>query len=114
MAPHPPRRSEHPGAPVALLDHPRAHRSTWGAPRWPPTPPSARTRPGPAGARLGLATGCLIDRRGGGPPRPPPPPPPPPPPGAAAPPSPARPPFSLGGARERPPPPPPPPRAPPP
>src|SRR5437667_992742 len=52
----------------------RAHRSSWGAPIWPPTPPSARTRPGPAVARLGLDTGCLIDRRGGpryGPPHPP-------------------------------------------
>src|SRR5437867_12811217 len=51
-----------------------SHRSSWGAPRWPPTPPSARTRPGPAVARLGLSTGCLIDRRGGprdGPPHPP-------------------------------------------
>src|SRR5439155_22052824 len=50
-----------------------AHRSSWGAPRWPPTPPIARTRPGAAVARLGLSTGCLIDRRGGpryGPPDP--------------------------------------------
>src|SRR2546427_10385126 len=39
----------------------------------PPTPPIARTRPGAAVARLGLSTGCLIDRRGGprdGPPDP--------------------------------------------
>src|SRR5438445_4853465 len=43
----------------------RTHRSSWGAPIWPPTPPSARTRPGPAVARLGLDTGCLIARRGG-------------------------------------------------
>src|SRR5206468_12930456 len=27
----------------------RSHRSSWGAPRWPPTPPIARTRPGAAG-----------------------------------------------------------------
>src|SRR5437867_8141551 len=38
----------------------RAHRSSWGAPIWPPTPPIARTRPGAAVARLGLDTGCLI------------------------------------------------------
>src|SRR5216117_403448 len=51
----------------------RAHRSSWGAPIWPPslfkrrglrpprTPPViARTRPGAAVARLGLDTGCLI------------------------------------------------------
>src|SRR5213593_686302 len=50
-----------------------AHRSSWGAPIWPPslfkrrglrpprTPPAiARTRPGTAVARLGLDTGCLI------------------------------------------------------
>jgi len=50
-----------------------AHRSSWGAPIWPPrsfkrkglrpprTPPAiARTRPGAAVARLGLSTGCLI------------------------------------------------------
>src|SRR3989454_4538392 len=64
-----------------------SHRSSWGAPIWPPslfkrrglrpprTPPaSARTRPGAAVARLGLDTGCLIERRGGpryGPPHPP-------------------------------------------
>src|SRR2546425_11318878 len=51
-----------------------SHRSSWGAPIWPPTPPSARTRPGGAVARLGVDTGCLIDRRGGpryGPPHPP-------------------------------------------
>src|SRR2546428_6130010 len=51
-----------------------SHRSSWGAPIWPPTPPIARTRPGAAVARLGLDTGCLIDRRGGpryGPPHPP-------------------------------------------
>src|SRR3989441_9429811 len=56
------------------VDGTRAHLLSWGAPRWPPTPPNARTRPGAAVARLGLATGCLIDRRGGprdGPPRPP-------------------------------------------
>src|SRR3989454_9981197 len=63
-----------------------SHRSSWGAPRWPPrsfkrkglrpprTPPAiARTRPGGAVARLGLDTGWLIDRRGGprhGPPHP--------------------------------------------
>src|SRR5438093_2959610 len=73
-----------------------SHRSSWGAPRWPPrsfkrrglrpprTPPAiARTHPGGAVARLGLDTGWLIDRRGGGrggPPPPPPPPHPPPPP----------------------------------
>src|SRR5216117_4417827 len=67
MAPHTPRCSERPGEPVALLDHPRAHRSSWGAPIWPPslfkrrglrpprTPPAnARTRPGEAVARLGV------------------------------------------------------------
>src|SRR2546426_11850227 len=50
-----------------------SHRSSWGAPRWPPrsfkrkglrpprTPPAiARTRPGGAVARLGLDTGWLI------------------------------------------------------
>src|SRR3989475_9680577 len=37
-----------------------AHRSSWGAPIWPPTPPIARTRPGGAVARLGLDTGWLI------------------------------------------------------
>src|SRR5213594_3089222 len=42
-----------------------SHRSSWGAPIWPPTPPIARTRPGTAVARLGFDTGCLIDRRGG-------------------------------------------------
>src|SRR2546422_10877696 len=42
-----------------------SHRSSWGAPRWPATPPIARTRPGTAVARLGFDTGCLIDRRGG-------------------------------------------------
>src|SRR5881296_3851513 len=50
-----------------------SHRSSWGAPRWPPTSPIARTRPGAAVARLGLVTGRLIDRRGGprdGPPDP--------------------------------------------
>src|SRR5437899_2506049 len=63
-----------------------SHRSSWGAPIWPPrsfkrkglrpprTPPAiARTRPGEAVARLGLVTGRLIDRRGGpryGPPDP--------------------------------------------
>src|SRR6059036_1934585 len=50
------------------------HRSSWGAPIWPSTPPSARTRPGAAVARLGLDTGWLIVRRGGpryGPPHPP-------------------------------------------
>src|SRR5207245_8034376 len=63
-----------------------SHRSSWGAPIWPPrsfkrkglrpprTPPAiARTRPGAAVARLGLVTGRLIDRRGGpryGPPDP--------------------------------------------
>src|SRR5207244_3908716 len=43
----------------------RTHRSSWGAPIWPPTPPSARTRPGAAVTRLGFVTGPLIDRRGG-------------------------------------------------
>ena len=56
-----------------------AHRSSWGAPIWPPrsfkrkglrpprTPPAiARTRPGAAVARLGLDTGCLIDAPPGG------------------------------------------------
>src|SRR6266850_8470281 len=51
----------------------RAHRSSWGAPIWPPSlfkrrglrpprtsPANARTRPGAAVARLGLDTGCLI------------------------------------------------------
>src|SRR5438046_6382845 len=56
----PGRCSERPGEPVALLDLPRAHRSSWGAPRWPPTPPDARPRPGGAVARLGVDTGCLI------------------------------------------------------
>src|SRR5207244_2805146 len=72
---------------VALARAQEAHRSSWGAPRWPPrsfkrkglrpprTPPAiARTRPGGAVARLGLDTGWLIDRRGGpryGPPHPP-------------------------------------------
>src|SRR2546426_4386795 len=114
MAPHTPHRSDAPrrsrGAPRAC--HTMAHRSSWGAPIWPPTPPIARTRPGAAVARLGLDTGCLIDRRGGAPHWPPPPPPPPP-----APPPPRRAPglapggsfISLGGAPPVPPPPPPPP-----
>src|SRR3989441_9868777 len=111
MAPHTPRRSERPGTPVALLDPPRAHRSTWGAPTWPPTPPSARTRPGPAVARLGLATGWLIVRRGGAPHGPPPPPPPrrapaPPPRAPGLPPARRSP--RPAGARGAPPPPPPP------
>src|SRR2546422_4332411 len=67
MAPHTPHRSDAPrrsrGAPRAR--HRMSHRSSWGAPIWPPTPPIARTRPGAAVARLGLDTGCLIDRRGG-------------------------------------------------
>src|SRR5205085_12021112 len=33
--------------------------SSWGAPIWPPIPPSARTRPGEAVARLGLAVARL-------------------------------------------------------
>src|SRR5216117_3630388 len=58
---------------VALARAQEAHRSSWGAPRWPPrsfkrkglrpprTPPAiARTRPGGAVARLGLDTGWLI------------------------------------------------------
>src|SRR6059036_3414785 len=67
MAPHTPHRSDAPrrsrGAPRAC--HTMAHRSSWGAPIWPPTPPIARTRPGAAVARLGLATRWLIARRGG-------------------------------------------------
>src|SRR2546426_11715690 len=65
MAPHTPHRSDAPrrsrGAPRAC--HTMAHRSSWGAPIWPPTPPIARTRPGAAVARLGLDTGCLIAHR---------------------------------------------------
>src|SRR2546429_491818 len=55
-----------PREPVALLDPACAHRSLRGAPRWPPTPPISRTRPGAAVARLGLDTGCLIDAPPGG------------------------------------------------
>src|SRR5216110_887940 len=50
-----------------------SHRSSWGAPTWPPPPPIAPPRPRAALARLGLVTGRLIDRRGGprdGPPDP--------------------------------------------
>src|SRR5881296_1427108 len=76
MAPHTPRCSERPGEPVALLDHPRAHRSSWGAPRWPPslfkrrglrpprTPPAdARSAPGNPWRSSNIRV--LIDRRGG-------------------------------------------------
>src|SRR5439155_2648755 len=52
------RQREHTGHDVSGA---LPHLSTWGAPKWPPTPPIARTRPGTAVARLGIATGCLID-----------------------------------------------------
>src|SRR2546426_6860864 len=111
MGPHTPRRSERPGTPVALLDHPRAHRSTWGAPTWPPTPPDARSAPGHPWRSSIIRV--LIVLRGGPPHGPPPPPPPPPPPGTPrAPPSSPCSSFYLWGAP--PPPPPPPPPAPPP
>src|SRR5436309_15915611 len=65
--PHGTRRTEpvqqqqHRPAVAALLDaQPLAHRPTWGAPTWPPTPPDARTRPGKAVARLDVDTGSLI------------------------------------------------------
>src|SRR5262249_38661281 len=80
---------------VLVLDRERQNRRhlSWGAPTWPPTPPNARTRPGRAVARLGVATRRLIappppSRRraarppGGPPDRPPNPPPPPTPPTA--------------------------------
>src|SRR5881296_1484245 len=72
----PGRRSERPGEPVALLDHPRAHRSSWGAPRWPPslfkrrglrpprTPP-ADARSAPGNPWRSSIIRVLIDRRGG-------------------------------------------------
>src|SRR2546428_10016219 len=50
------------------------NRTQWGVPYGLPTPPGARTRPGPTVARIGLATRWLIDRRVGprdGPPHPP-------------------------------------------
>src|SRR2546425_8543738 len=79
--PHVTRRTEpvqqqhHRPAVAALLDaQPLAHRPTWGAPTWPPTPPDPRTRPGKAVARLDVDPAWLIGRRGGprhGPPHPP-------------------------------------------
>src|SRR5262245_3557430 len=45
---------------TSQVEHVRRHCSTWGAPTWPPTPPTARPRPGQAGARLGLASGYFI------------------------------------------------------
>src|SRR5207247_4535391 len=50
----PGRCSERPGEPVALLDLPRDHRSSWGGPRGAPPPPPPPPRPrraagGPAG-----------------------------------------------------------------
>src|SRR3989441_5853416 len=63
MAPHTPQRSERPGGPVALLDPACAHRSTWGAPRWPLTPPDARSAPGNPWRSSIIRV--LIDRRGG-------------------------------------------------
>src|SRR5262249_48060718 len=47
---------------VLVLDRERQNRRhlSWGAPTWPPTPPNARTRPGRAVARLGVATRRLI------------------------------------------------------
>src|SRR5207247_10556520 len=54
----PGRCSERPGEPVALLDLPRAHRSSWGAPRGappppPPPPPPRRGAARPRGATRG-------------------------------------------------------------
>src|SRR5207249_5479942 len=63
MAPHTPQRSECRGEPVALLDSPRAHLSTWGAPTWPPTPPNARSAPG--NPWHSSSSRVLICRRGG-------------------------------------------------
>src|SRR5439155_22898947 len=51
----------------------RAHRSSWGAPIWPPPPPLPRPRPRPAPARPRFYPGCLLERRGGARYRPPPP-----------------------------------------
>src|SRR5438445_5295018 len=72
MAPHTPQRSERPGKPVALLGGGNTHRLTWGAPTWPPTPPSARSAPG--NPWRSSVTRVLIGSRGGprhGPPHPP-------------------------------------------
>src|SRR5213596_127436 len=72
----PGRCPERPGEPVALLDHPRAHRSSWGAPRSPPslfkrrglrpprTPP-ADARSAPGNPWRSSIIRVLIDRRGG-------------------------------------------------
>src|SRR6267142_2392505 len=46
MAPHTPQRSERRGKPVALLDSPRTVQIAWEAPKWPPTPPNARSAAG--------------------------------------------------------------------
>src|SRR3989441_3943843 len=57
----PVQQQQHRVAVAALLDsQPLAHRPTWGAPTWPPTPPDPRTRPGKAVARLDVDTGWLI------------------------------------------------------
>src|SRR3989442_6460172 len=74
MAPHTPQRSSRPGEPVALLDRAGAVTHRWGAPKWPPTPPSARRAPGnPWRSSIALARGLI----GGGPEMAPPPTPPP-------------------------------------
>src|SRR5436853_409778 len=48
------RRARVRKAAVAVAAGTRMRLLTWGAPKWPPTPPSVRTRPGEAGARLGI------------------------------------------------------------
>src|SRR5207249_5384098 len=52
-----------------------AHRSSWGAPGWPPTPPPPRGGPPPPPAPPRPRPGAPPRRRGARPARPPPPPP---------------------------------------